>query len=63
MTRDPDWWQPAADDYAATFNNTEADAVNGDGPTIGEEYADFDTGVRFSAERGRPGYAHPEEDD
>lgn len=46
---DPDWWTPPTDDYAAAY---------GDGPGHpAETVADYDTGLRFAIERGRPGYA------
>lgn len=74
MTRDPDWFTPHTDDYTATYGADDGDPADEcdcgeddcseceDGPTVADEYADVDTTIRYTIERGRPGYAYPDED-
>lgn len=74
MTRDPDWWTPHTDDYAATYDGTgdpddlclcgldECVECGGAGG-VGDELADTDTTIRYTVERGRPGYADQSDDD
>ncbi len=67
--RDPAWWTPHTDDYAATYDDTprptgpdDAEPDDDDNNlTIGEDYADHDAAIRFTIERGRPGYTDPAE--
>ena len=69
-TPDPDWWTPHTDDYTATYDEAPRptgpdDAEPGedeDERTMGEVLADFDTEVRYSIERGRPGFAADTDD-
>ena len=50
----PDWWTPHTEDYAETYADDEG--------VLAEEFADNDTQIRFTIERGRPGYAEPDGD-
>lgn len=69
-TPDPDWWTPHTDDYTATYDKTAPDepclchqpecVVCGGASGLGDELADFDTEIRFTIERDRPGYADPD---
>jgi hypothetical protein len=72
MAPDPDWWHPTTDDYTATYDeaprptgpdDAEPDGEGEDDPTIGEEYAEEDADIRYKIERGRPGYARPDDEE